>query len=111
MTDIKELLKVAVQKRASDIHLTVMSPPILRIDGKLEATPMPVLLPEDTKRLIYSLMNDVQKKQFEETLELDFSFSVPELCRFRVNVHLQRSSVEAAMRVVPSHVRSLSELG
>ncbi|MBI4436981.1 MAG: type IV pilus twitching motility protein PilT [Candidatus Omnitrophica bacterium] len=109
--DIKELLRYAVNKGASDVHLTAKSSPILRIDGKLEATTLEVLTPEETKRIIYGLLNDRQKQQFEEELELDFSFTVPALSRFRVNVHQQRSSVEAAMRVVPSHIPTLAELG
>ena len=111
MAELKELLKYAVYKGASDVHITVKSPPILRIDGKLEATNMAVLSPEDTKGMVYSLMNEMQKRQFEENLELDFSFTVPGLSRFRVNVHMQRSSVEAALRVVPSHIPTLAELG
>lgn len=111
MLDLKELLKYAVYKGASDIHLTVKSPPILRIDGKLEATTMEVLSPDDTKRIIYGLLSDHQKQQFEADLELDFSFTVPGLSRFRVNVHTQRSSVEAALRIVPSRIPTLAELG
>lgn len=111
MVDIKELLKYAVYKGASDIHLTVKSPPILRIDGKLEATTMEVLSPDEAKRIVYSLLSDHQKQQFETELELDFSFAVPSLSRFRVNVHMQRSSVEAALRVVPSRIPTLPELG
>lgn len=109
--DIKELLRYAVYKGASDIHFTAQSPPILRIDGRLEATTMEVLSPDETKKLIYALLNDHQKQQFEEDLELDFSFAVPGLSRFRVNVHMQRSSVEAAMRIVPSRIPTLAELG
>ncbi len=111
MLDIKDLLRVAVARGASDIHLTVKSPPILRIDGKLEATSLPPLTPDESKTVIYSLLTDRQKKQFEEELELDFSITVPDLSRFRVNVHVQRSSVEAAIRVVPSHIPTLVELG
>ena len=111
MIDVKELLKYAVYKGASDIHITVKSPPILRVDGRLEATNLMVLSPEDTQKMVYALLTDAQKKQFEEALELDFSFAVPGLSRFRVNVHRQRGSVEAALRVVPSHIPTLAELG
>lgn len=111
MLDIKELLKYAVHKGASDVHLTVKSPPILRIDGKLESTTMEILSPDEIKRIIYGLLSDHQKQQFEADLELDFSFTVPGLSRFRVNVHMQRSSVEAALRIVPSHIPTLAELG
>lgn len=109
--DIKDLLRYAVHKGASDVHLTAKSPPILRIDGKLEPSQMEVLTPEDTKKIIFSLLSDQQKQQFEHDLELDFSFTVPGLSRFRVNVHMQRSSVEAALRVVPSRIPTLAELG
>jgi len=111
MFDLRELLTYAVTRGASDVHLTVKSPPILRIDGRLELTTLPTLSADDTKRIIYGILNDHQKKQFEDRLELDFSFTIPELSRFRVNIHMQRSSVEAALRVVPSRIPTLAELG
>ena len=111
MLDIKELLRYGIGKGASDVHLMAKSPPLFRLDGKLEATSLEILTPDETKKSIYSLLNDQQKAQFEEELELDFSFSVPDLGRFRVNVHRQRGSVEAAIRIVPSRVPTLSELG
>ena len=111
MLDVKELLRFGVNRGASDIHLMAKSPPLFRVDGKLEATSLEVLTPDETKKMIYALLNDQQKQQFETELELDFSFTVPELGRFRVNVHRQRGSVEAALRIVPSRIPTLPELG
>ena len=111
MLDIKELLRFGVTRGASDVHLMAKSPPLFRIDGKLEVSSMETLPPDETKKLIYALLNDQQKQQFEEDLELDFSFTIPELGRFRANVHRQRGSVEAALRVVPSRIPTLPELG
>ena len=111
LTDVRKLFELAFQRRASDIHLTEHTPPILRINGALERTAMPPLSRADTKRLVYSLLTDAQKAQFERDLELDISFDVQGLGRFRVNVHLQRGSVEAAFRLVPSRIPTLSELG
>jgi len=111
MVDIKELLQQAVKKGASDLHITTDLPPMLRIDGELYETEFDVLNTEQTKRMIYGLLNDKQKLRFEEELELDFSLSVPDLCRFRVNVHMQRGSVEAAFRIIPNIIKPLEELG
>ena len=111
MLDVKDLLRYGVNRGASDIHLMAKSPPLFRVDGKLEATSLEILTPDETKKLIYAVLNDQQKQQFETELELDFSFTVPELGRFRVNVHRQRGSVEAALRIVPSRIPTLPELG
>lgn len=111
LTDLRALCRLAVERRASDIHLTEHSPPILRIFGVLTPLPMPRLSREDTKRLIYGLLSDRQRAQFEQEQELDLSIDVPEVARFRVNVHLQRGSVEAAMRLVSSRIPTLEELG
>ena len=111
LTDMRQLFELAFERRASDIHLTELTPPILRVDGALEPTAFAPLARADTKRLIYSLLSDRQKAEFERELELDLSFDVHGLGRFRVNVHMQRGSVEAAMRLVPSRIRSLQDLG
>lgn len=108
--DIKELLSLTIQKGASDLHLTDGEPPVLRIDGKLMRTNLPILRREDLKRLIYSILNDTQKEEFERKWELDFSLFLPGLDRFRVNVHLQRQSVEAAFRRVPLVIPTIEEL-
>jgi len=110
--DLKSFLKTAVQKKASDLHLTAGSSPIARIDGRLiPLSDFPKLEKEDCKRLVYSMLNDKQKATFEKELELDFSLDIPELSRFRVNVHMQRANVEAAFRLVPLRIKSIEELG
>jgi twitching motility protein PilT len=109
--ELKELLTLTVEKRASDLHITESEPPILRIDGKLHRTKFPILTREDTKRLIYAVLTALQKEKFERERELDFSLALPNLDRFRVNVHLQRGSVEAAFRRVPSEIPNPKELG
>ncbi|NQT94939.1 MAG: type IV pilus twitching motility protein PilT [Candidatus Omnitrophica bacterium] len=109
--DIKDLLQYAVDKNASDLHLTEGLPPIIRIDGLLERTTYPVLSRDDTKKIIYSILNDEQKVKFETNLELDLSLYIPGVSRFRVNVHMQRGSVEAAFRVIPAKIKSIEDLG
>ncbi|UCH12252.1 MAG: type IV pilus twitching motility protein PilT [Candidatus Omnitrophota bacterium] len=111
MADIKELLHHAVKKGASDLHITQDLPPMLRIDGELHATPYDVLRREQTKKMVYSLLNDAQKVRFEEQLELDLSLYITGLCRFRVNVHMQKGSIEAAFRVIPNVIKSIEDLG
>ncbi|MDD5655339.1 MAG: type IV pilus twitching motility protein PilT [Candidatus Omnitrophica bacterium] len=111
MLDMKDLLMLCVEKRASDLHITEKEPPILRIDGRLQRTTLPVLDRETTKRLIYSVITDPQKEKFEKELELDLSLSLPGMDRFRVNVHMQKNSVEAAFRRVPLDVPTMEELG
>ncbi|HEX9779784.1 MAG TPA: type IV pilus twitching motility protein PilT [bacterium] len=108
---MRELFQLAFARRASDIHLTESSPPMLRIDGELSPTELAPLTREDTKRLVYSFLTDRQKAQFERDLELDISVHVHELGRFRVNVHFQRGSVEAAFRLIPSRIPTIAELG
>ncbi|NQT82786.1 type IV pilus twitching motility protein PilT [bacterium] len=109
--DLKELLQLVVKKNASDLHLTEGEPPILRIDGELVPVDAPRLTADDTKRLMYGVLTDKQKVTFEENLELDFSLYIPNISRFRVNVHQQRGCVEAAFRVVILNIRSVEELG
>jgi len=111
LTDMRELFRLAFERHASDIHLTEHAPPLLRIHGDLQPTAMIPLTRADTKRLIYSILTDQQRVQFERDLELDMSIDVEGLGRFRVNVHLQRGSVEAALRLVASRIPSLQELG
>ena len=110
--DLKTFLKRAVEKKASDLHITAGSVPIVRIDGRLmPLSDFPKLSKEDCKRLIYSVLNDRQKATFEKELELDFSLEIPGLNRFRVNVHMQRGSVEAAFRLVSLNIKTIEELG
>lgn len=109
--DIRDLLVLCIEKGASDLHLTVNEPPVLRIDGKLFRTNNDKLKSDDLKKLIYGILTSPQKDMFERDLELDFSVALPGLDRFRVNVHLQRGSVEAAFRRVPLVIPSIDDLG
>ncbi len=109
--DLKELLKLSIQQKASDLHLTENSPPVLRIDGKLVLTNEKPLVKEELKKSIYAILSDNQKEKFERDKELDFSLALEGLERFRVNVHLQKGSVEAAFRRIPQYVPSLHDLG
>lgn len=111
MVDMNTLFKQTMDDEASDLHLTVNSPPILRIDGKLHLTEYPELSSDDVKFMIYSILNDDQKSNFERDKELDFSFSSPGLDRFRCNVHYQKGNVEAAFRRIPFKIPVLEELG
>ena len=109
--EIRELLILCIEKKASDLHLTDGEPPILRIDGKLMRTALARLKSEELKKMIYGVLTNTQKEIFERDLELDFSIALPGLDRFRVNVHMQKGSVEAAFRRVPLTIPSFEELG
>lgn len=109
--DFNTLLQEAQGRGASDLHITENTSPILRINGKLVFTDFNRLSRDDTQNMIYSILNDDQKRAFEKNLELDFSFTIPGLQRVRVNVHMQRGCVEAAFRLVPLKIRSIRELG
>ncbi|MCL2625602.1 MAG: type IV pilus twitching motility protein PilT [Cystobacterineae bacterium] len=111
MVTLQQLLKTMAVHNASDLHITVNSPPQLRIDGKLVALNMEVLNPEETKQICYSILSDLQKKKFEEGNELDFSFSVKGLSRFRANMCWQRDSVSGAFRIIPFKIKRIEELG
>lgn len=111
MTNINSLLKLTMEKNASDLHITATMPPLIRIDGRLCTTEFPVLTSDDTKNLIYSILNDEQKAVFERDRELDFSFSLPDMDRFRINVHYQKGNIEAAFRRIPKLIPSLDDLG
>lgn len=109
--DLKELLKVTISQNASDLHLTESSPPILRVDGKLvPIMTHPPVSRDELKKAIYGILTDIQKEKFERDRELDFSLALEGLERFRVNIHIQRGSVEAAMRRIPLYVPSIEDL-
>jgi twitching motility protein PilT len=108
---IQELLQLAVEKDASDLHITTHVPPRLRIHGTLISLDHPPLSPAETKTLIYALLTDRQKKMFEEKMELDFSFGVQDLGRFRGNVFMQKGAVAAAFRRFLPIMWSFSQLG
>ncbi len=110
--DITELLVLAKDKGASDLHLTVGTPPKLRVHGELVDVPgWPPLSREDVHAMIYDILTDAQKAKFEEHLDLDFSVELEGLGRFRVNVFSQRLGEGAVFRLIPSHIRSIPELG
>jgi twitching motility protein PilT len=108
---LQALLKAMTDKGASDLHVTAGSPPRLRIDNELVRLQIDPLTPVDTKTLCYSVMNDAQKLRFEEDLEIDFSFGIRGMARFRANVYLQQSCVAGAFRIVPYQITPLEELG
>jgi len=111
MIDINTILTTAVKKRASDIHLKAGRHPIFRIDGKLIQSPdFPKLVPEDLLKTAASIMSNNTRIKFKEKLEADFSYSVKDLGRFRVNAYLQRGSVVLVMRVVPKMIPTIEEL-
>jgi twitching motility protein PilT len=109
--ELRDLLLLAIQKRASDLHLTYDTPPVLRIDGRLTLTNKEPLTRDALKKMIYSILSDVQKEKFEQDRELDFSLALSGMDRFRVNIHLQRGAVEAAFRRIPLFVPNMQELG
>jgi len=111
MLSLRELLEIMVKGNASDLHITVGIPPIIRIDGKLVRTDLDDLSPEDTKKLAYSIMNEKQRLKFEENSELDLSFGVEQLSRFRCNIFMQRGNVAMAIRQIPQKVPTFEELG
>ena len=101
MSTLPELLKTTVDLDGSDLHITTNTPPQVRVHGHLQRLQMPELTPSETKQLVYSVLTDAQKKRFEETLELDFSFGIRGLARFRCNVFNQRGAVAAVYRLIP----------
>ncbi len=111
MATIYDLLKIMIEKGASDLHITTGSPPRLRVDGKLIPLDHPSLTPAETKSLCYSIMTDNQKHKFEENNELDLSFGVKGLSRFRGNIFMQRGAVAAAFRTIPFEIKSFRDLG
>jgi len=108
---LPELLKKTVELQGSDLHITISTPPQVRVHGHLQRLEGPELAPSDTKALTYSVLTDAQKKRFEESLELDFSFGIKGLARFRCNMFNQRGAVAAVYRLIPEKIRSFQELG
>ena len=111
MVNLHQLLKTMVEKGSSDLHITTGTPPQLRIDGKLTPLKTPPLTPQETKQICYSILTDSQKHKFEESNELDLSFGVKGLSRFRANMYMQRGAVGGAFRVIPHKIMSYNELG
>ncbi len=111
MLDITEMLRYTVEYGASDLHIVVGRPPVIRVDGNILNLDHPPLTPADTRRLVYGILTDIQKQKFEEHKDLDFSLSVSKVARFRVNAHFQRGSVGAAFRLIMNQIKGFDELG
>ena len=108
--DITELLAFAVKNKASDLHLSAGLPPMIRVHGDIRRINLPPMEHEDVHAMVYDIMSDAQRKAYEENLECDFSFAVPNLARFRVNAFVQMRGAAAAFRTIPAKVLSLEEL-
>ncbi|QOY95316.1 type IV pilus twitching motility protein PilT [Massilia sp. UMI-21] len=108
--DISELLAFSVKNKASDLHLSAGLPPMIRVHGDVRRINLPPLEHKDVHGMIYDIMNDGQRKQYEEVLECDFSFAIPGLARFRVNAFNQERGASAVLRTIPSKILSLEEL-
>ena len=111
MITLQQLLEEMIQKKSSDLHITAGVPPVFRIDGELMQSTHDKLTPDMTQSLAYSILNDRQKKRFEMEQELDLSFGVQGLSRFRGNVFLQRGCVAMALRTIPWEIRTFADLG
>jgi twitching motility protein PilT len=108
---LPQLLKIMVDEGGTDLHITTNSPPIIRVHGILRRIEHPQLSPAETKQIIYSILNDTQKYKFEEQWELDFSFGIKGLARFRANIFMQRGAVAGAFRRIPYEIWGFDKLG
>ena len=108
--DITELLAFSVKNKASDLHLSSGLPPIIRVNGDVRRINLPAMEHKDVHAMVYDIMSDVQRKQYEDTRECDFSFEIPNLARFRVNAFIQNRGAAAVFRTIPSKVLTLEEL-
>ncbi|HEY5648634.1 MAG TPA: type IV pilus twitching motility protein PilT [Nitrospiria bacterium] len=111
MANLYQLLQTMIEKGASDLHITTGTPPQIRVNGDLVPMNLPPLSPPETKQLVYSVLTDAQKHKFEEENELDFSFGLKGLSRFRANVFTQRGAVASAIRTIPFKILTFEELG
>ncbi|MBX3730101.1 MAG: type IV pilus twitching motility protein PilT [Candidatus Sumerlaeia bacterium] len=111
MLDVTEMLRECVNSGSSDLHLAVGRPPVVRLHGVLQNLDQPPLSAADTRRMIYGILTDLQKQKFEEHRDLDFSLSVTNVARFRVNVHFQRGTVAGSFRVIAKDILGFEELG
>ena len=110
--DFAAVLTKMVEVRASDVHLTPGFPPAVRVRGRI--VPMddyPPLSPQETREIVYSILNDSQRKRFENEQQLDFAYAIPGVARFRVNCFFQRGAISAAFRLIPTEILSLESLG
>ncbi len=111
MANLHQLLKAMLEKGASDLHVTTGTAPQLRVDGSLVPLNLPSLSPQDTKQTCYSILTDAQKHRFEAQNELDLSFGVKGLARFRANIFVQRGAIAGVFRIIPYEIQKLDELG
>jgi len=111
VTTLKQLLEDMIQRKASDLHITAGVPPMFRVDGSVVPSEYEILTPDVTAQLAYSVLSDEQRKKFETTRELDFSFGIKGLSRFRANVYLQRGVVTMALRQIPYEIMTFESLG
>ncbi|WP_454785124.1 type IV pilus twitching motility protein PilT [Legionella sp. WA2024007413] len=109
--DIAELLAFSVKNKSSDLHLSAGLPPMIRVDGDLRKINLPALEHKEVMKIVYDVMNDRQRKEFEEYLEVDFSFEISNLARFRVNVFNQLRGAAAVFRTIPSEILGMDDLG
>ncbi|MGH8225212.1 MAG: type IV pilus twitching motility protein PilT [Gammaproteobacteria bacterium] len=109
--DVSQLLAFAQKNKASDLHLAAGVPPMIRVDGDIRRINMPALEHKDVQDMLYDIMNDKQRKDFEEFLETDFSFEIPELARFRVNAFNQKNGAGAVFRTIPQGTVTLEDVG
>src|SRR3989344_4900685 len=107
---IQEYLEIVVKKEASDLHLITGAPAMIRIDGQLLPVSGALLTPEDTESLVFELLSPEQKEMLLVNKELDFSFALGEVARFRVNSYFQKDYLSAALRLIPSYIKSIEEL-
>src|SRR5687768_15870175 len=110
--DFAAVLTKMVEVRASDVHLTPGFAPAIRVRGRIAPLDgYPALAPQDTREIVYSLLNDAQRKRFENNMQLDFAYAIPNVARFRVNCFFQRGAISAAFRLIPQEIESLDSLG
>ena len=109
--DFADILLEVVETGASDLHLTAGSPPMVRVRGQLRPLDYPPMSPQDTREIVYSILNNEQRKRLETDWQIDLSYAIPSKARFRVNAFHQRASIGAVMRTIPSDIPRLEELG
>jgi len=109
--DIRELLAITKESDASDLHITVGIPPVLRLNGKLRKLDLPEIKLSDIHEMIYSIINDEQKEKYEKIHELDFSFGLEDMTRFRINIFKTRLGEAAAFRLIPEKIKTIAQLG
>src|SRR5213080_5361187 len=110
-SSLSDLLRKMLEMAGSDLHITTNSPPQVRVHGHLTPLDMPPMTPAETKRLAYSVLTDAQKHRFEENLELDFSFGLKGMSRFRANLFNQKGAVGAVFRAIPYEIKTFEALG